>query len=563
MSFSRDESCENEPIRGIRPHYDVVVAGGGLAGLCLALQLKQAMPTIEVLVAEKSEHPLPEAAHKVGESSVEVGSHYFKEILGLADVLAAELPKFGLRFFLSHDGNRDISTRLECGPSHFLYVPSYQIDRGHFENELAGRARAAGIDVVDGCHVKSVALGPGTNDHVIGLARASERSEVSCQWLADATGRAALLRKKLQLTRSNRHDVNAVWFRIDHPIDVDNWSEDPGWHTRVEHSRRLSTNHLMGSGYWVWLIPLANDRTSVGIVSEEKLHPFSELRTFEMALAWLEKHEPQCAAIIRAHAGEKMDFLALKNYSYDVEQVYSKDRWCLVGEAGVFIDPFYSPGSDFIGIGNGFASALITKQLQGEEIDAVAEAYDQAFRSLARTCMVTYYRQYPLMGNARVMTSKIVWDFVMYWGGVAPIFFRNKLTDPAFMNGVRPVLQAFAYANVEMQAFFREWASREAEAEPAAGSFVDYAEMDFLAELNRSLQVECDDVSLLEQLNRNLRLAMELKDEIVAHSSGSGAPRQQNGDRPATEHLHEMFAVLGPAKPASAPDPVATEPIAP
>jgi len=33
MSFSRDESCGDEPISGIRPHYDVVIAGGGLAGL--------------------------------------------------------------------------------------------------------------------------------------------------------------------------------------------------------------------------------------------------------------------------------------------------------------------------------------------------------------------------------------------------------------------------------------------------------------------------------------------------------------------------------------------------
>jgi prevent-host-death family protein len=57
--------------------YDVIITGGGLAGLCLARQLRQEHPDLTVLVAEKKQHPVPEAAHKVGESSVEIGAHYF------------------------------------------------------------------------------------------------------------------------------------------------------------------------------------------------------------------------------------------------------------------------------------------------------------------------------------------------------------------------------------------------------------------------------------------------------------------------------------------------------
>jgi hypothetical protein len=30
----------------------------------------------------------------------------------------------------------------------------------------------------------------------------------------------------------------------------------------------------MGKGDWVWLIPLVNGRTSVGIVADARLHPF-------------------------------------------------------------------------------------------------------------------------------------------------------------------------------------------------------------------------------------------------------------------------------------------------
>jgi serine/threonine protein kinase len=45
---------------------DVVVMGGGLAGLTLALQLRQRLPALEIVVLERLRHPVTEAAHKVG-----------------------------------------------------------------------------------------------------------------------------------------------------------------------------------------------------------------------------------------------------------------------------------------------------------------------------------------------------------------------------------------------------------------------------------------------------------------------------------------------------------------
>ncbi len=49
-------------------NYDVVIAGGGLAGLTLALQLKQSNAAISILVLEKRNKDAPVATHKVGES---------------------------------------------------------------------------------------------------------------------------------------------------------------------------------------------------------------------------------------------------------------------------------------------------------------------------------------------------------------------------------------------------------------------------------------------------------------------------------------------------------------
>ena len=69
--------------------YDVAILGGGLAGSSLARQLSLEAPHLRVAVVEKRQHPVREAAFKVGESSVEIGAHYFEHVLGLAPHLAS------------------------------------------------------------------------------------------------------------------------------------------------------------------------------------------------------------------------------------------------------------------------------------------------------------------------------------------------------------------------------------------------------------------------------------------------------------------------------------------
>src|SRR5690242_11821201 len=105
--------------------YDVAIMGGGLAGLTLALQLKKARPTIKILVVEKQKHPVPEAAHKVGESTVEIAAKYFLD-LGLQEHLQTEqLRKFGLRFFFKTEDNKDITRRMEIGLAKPTFLPSF------------------------------------------------------------------------------------------------------------------------------------------------------------------------------------------------------------------------------------------------------------------------------------------------------------------------------------------------------------------------------------------------------------------------------------------------------
>ncbi len=117
--------------------YDVVILGGGLASLTLTKQLLMRRPQTRIAVIEKRTFPVAETTHKVGESSVEIGAHYFGEELQLKKHLTDhQLPKFGLRFFFK-DVHQSLAEGTEVGGSSFFSAPSYQIDRGRFENYLA------------------------------------------------------------------------------------------------------------------------------------------------------------------------------------------------------------------------------------------------------------------------------------------------------------------------------------------------------------------------------------------------------------------------------------------
>ena len=252
-----------------------------------------------MLVLEKRTHPAPEAAHKVGESSVEIGAHYFGEVLGLKDHMAErQLPKFGIRYFYDDGVNTDIAHRYELGPKRFPRVPSFQLDRGRLENFLFEEDQRQGAEVLDQAITTDVVIGDPS--HSVQFTQAGTPFSVTCRWVVDATGRRGFLKGKFGLRRPSPHKANATWWRVAKPLKLDDWTTDAEWQGRVDTGKRwLSTNHFMGHGYWVWFIPLGSGSTSVGIVVDDDIHPYPTINRIEKSmrrLARTSRRPPRSAA---------------------------------------------------------------------------------------------------------------------------------------------------------------------------------------------------------------------------------------------------------------------------
>lgn len=538
--------------------HDVAILGGGLAGLTLALQLRRQDVDIDVVVLERNPHPVPEAAHKVGESTVEIGAHYFANVLDLRGHLEADqLRKFGLRFFFHSGTAADLSEAIELGGEELLDVPSYQIDRGIFENHLGEVVRDHGVTFLDAARSTGVELDPAAG-HRVRYRRDDTEQTLTAAWVVDAQSRASLIKRQLGLATDNGHHVNAVWFRIGERIDLADWSDDDAWLGRCDPDlpRWLSTNHLMGPGYWVWLIPLSSGSTSVGIVADPALHPLEELRSFDGAMDWLHRHQPRCAAAVDAQRDKLQDFRFLKHFSHGCEQVFSHDRWALTGEAGVFLDPFYSPGSDFIAISNTYICDLIRRDRAGEKIGNLAGLYQRLYFSFYESTLELYRDQYPLFGHARVMTLKTLWDYAYYWAVLAQLYYREKLTDFTLLARHADALDRARELNTRLQDAFREWARIEPD-QPPPGVFVNQNAMPLMVRLNRELVEPAEGGALDERLRNNFAMLEDLAAELAAMAPAEiAATIPADGDRerddgPVLAGLPEAFQGRVAARSAS------------
>jgi flavin-dependent dehydrogenase len=510
---------------------DVVIVGGGLAGLTLALQLRQQDAALRIVVLERHRHPVREAAFKVGESTVEIGAHYLSHVLGLREHLDAQhIRKFGFRFFFN-EGRDDIDRCAEIGVSRALPTPSWQVDRGRFENFLGERVRGHGIEFIDGATVRGIDVGSDGAGHCVRYERDGIARTLQSTWLIDASGRAGLVKRKLGLAQPNAHDANAVWWRVDGHLDPDDWSGDADWLARcTPPDRWRSTNHLCGPGYWAWMIPLASNAHSIGIVCDGAMHPLETMNTHAKATAWLHEHQPRLARALAAPGHDVQDFMFLRHFSYGCAQLFSRDRWALTGEAGLFLDPFYSPGTDFIALSNTYVCDLIARDRAGTPFAPFVAMYEQLYRSFYENTLSLYQDQYALFGDAQVMPLKVIWDYTFYWALLAPLYFAQRQCDLGALGRLRGEFTAASALNRAMQPLLREWGERNRVEEPVQavldGRMLDQYRIGWFHELNRALNDPLDDDAFIERIRDNValmrRLAAELLDGARAQHEGIG-----------------------------------------
>ncbi len=221
----------------------------------------------------------------------------------------------------------------------------------------------------------------------------------------------------------------------------------------------------------------------------------------------------------------------------------------MTGEAAALLDPFYSPGSDFIAIGNTMIAKLIEEDLAGNSIEQLAPTLQSVFLTLFQNNLLTYKDQYPIFGNPRIMALKFVWDYAIYWGFPALLYFNEKLTDPMFIQSLSKGIEDMRDMNLKMQDFFRQWYEIE-KTDHADAAFVDQNEIEIMTRMNRELKEKLSDADLRKRFFGNVQICRDLVGEITQRvlqyqpELKTSLPDGMVDAAPEKNHLCNIFSAL-------------------
>ena len=252
------------------------------------------------------------------------------------------------------------------------YGWTWQVQRDDFDKTLADAVEAMGVPIHYRHEVVDASFGPSP----VVTVRTPEGAEqqIRTKFVIDASGYGRVLPRLLDLDSPSHLPVRHSLFTW-----VDHDEREPG-----ELGGRTWVAMHPG-GAWIWVIPFADGRTSVGIVAEPEFFetwPKDPTERFSAIIA----SEPNVAHRLR-HADVTFAPVLIEGYSVGVKQLFGPG-WCLVGNTTEFLDPVFSSGITLAFESAVAAAKVVACELEGQEVDWQTEYADHLMAGV--DCFRTY-----------------------------------------------------------------------------------------------------------------------------------------------------------------------------
>jgi flavin-dependent dehydrogenase len=335
--------------------WDVIIIGGGPAGSTAATTLAQAGR--KVLVLEKAKFP----RFHIGESLLPYNRQIFED-LGVWPKIAAAgfTKKRGAQFVM---GNGSRCNRLNFSAGSFTEFPeAVQVERATFDQILLDHSREHGAEVREESTVIKHQV---EADRVIIDYRAADGVEhqVSARYLIDASGLNNFTANRESLREYYAEHKKLAIFGHFEGVDMPTGDEAGD----ILIIRRENS--------WVWMIPLAENKTSVGLVidaADFKALSLSPHEAFDHAVATTPVVHKRFANATRLD-----ELHVIVDFSYKNSRLASP-RVLRVGDASGFIDPMFSSGV-LLAMTSGQQGAQAIHQAldTGEALTAAMKRYEK------------------------------------------------------------------------------------------------------------------------------------------------------------------------------------------
>lgn len=348
-------------LRMISPHspnYDAIVIGGGPGGATAATVL--ARQGHKVLVLERECFP----RFHIGESLLPYNRDVFEEIGILDEIHDGRFTVKNAAQFVSGDGIT--GARLIFGEGMFTEVKSaLQVDRAVFDEMLLNRARSHGAVIQEG----ATFLRHEVTDEAATVrwrdAGGVEHTDTAA-FVMDCSGMGAVTARQEGIRRERPgHRKVAVFGHFE---DVLMPAEEEAGDTVL----------VVGDQSWSWFIPIAKNRTSVGLVMD--LAEFTPGKADPEALfARIVANTPELQR--RMGGARRLGKIhVVVDYSFSVDRMVSP-RLMRVGDAAGFMDPIFSSGVMLAMVSGRDAAHVVRAALAaGESMTAGMRHYESDLR---------------------------------------------------------------------------------------------------------------------------------------------------------------------------------------
>jgi FADH2 O2-dependent halogenase len=192
-------------------------------------------------------------------------------------------------------------------------------------------ASSKGSHVLQGARVERVEFDSDGSATGVSIKQTGEQRLLRCKLVADASGRSTVLGSQLRLKRNDP---------LFNQFAAHNWFEGVDRGTD-ETADFIHIHVLPMPRAWVWLIPISDTATSVGIVTEGN----NFVKGSEPVEEFFSRHFRSHPLLGKrmANARPLHEFTREGNYSYVMDR-FAGNGWLLVGDAARFVDPVFSSG---------------------------------------------------------------------------------------------------------------------------------------------------------------------------------------------------------------------------
>jgi flavin-dependent dehydrogenase len=341
----------------------VAVLGGGPAGATTAAYL--ALAGIDHVVLERAHFP----RHHVGESLVGATNRIFHEIGFLEKLDAAGFPHKQGAVWVPKSGKGSQSIRVVPDGAFGGLDYTFHVDRARFDHMLLDHAASLGSPVFQGALVNGIETDDDGRVETIRVKYEGETRSLKTRYVVDATGRSTFLGSKFRLKEKDplfdQYAIYGYWKGVGRGPE-----ETAGY---------IHIHFLPTERGWVWQIPIDDEITSIGVVTERADFQ-QDGRDPEAYYARHLGSNPELSERLK-YGTRVSEVRAEGNYSYGMRELVGPG-FMLVGDAARFVDPIFSSGVSVAIYSAKFAVAELVEVLSGKksESDALA-SYEAQMRS--------------------------------------------------------------------------------------------------------------------------------------------------------------------------------------